>query len=229
MPFARPPSDTHTHAPRFPPTPTRPQVGIKVFQGEREMAADNKMLGQFDLVGIPPAPRGVPQVEVIFDIDANGIVNVTAKDKGTGKEQSIAIQSSGGLSDGEIERMVKQAEEYAATDKKRKEFIEAKNDGDSLVYSTEKSLAEHRAKLSAEDISEVEKALAETRAALGDEKQDAEALKAKVQKLQTAAMRIGSAMYKNSGASSSGSSGSDAPPPPPGGDAKDAEFTEKKQ
>ena len=203
------------------------QVGIKVFQGEREMASDNKMLGQFDLVGIPPAPRGVPQVEVIFDIDANGIVNVTAKDKGTGKEQSISIQSSGGLSDVEIERMVKQAEEYASSDKKRKEFIEAKNDGDSLLYSTEKSLAEHRAKLSAEDISEIEKALAETRTALGDDKRDAESLKAQVAKLQTAAMRIGSAMYKNTGGSSSSSS-EQPPPPPPGGDAKEAEFTDKK-
>ena len=153
---------------------------------------------QFDLVGLPPAPRGVPQIEVIFDIDANGIVHVSAKDKGTGKEQSIAIQSSGGLSDSEIEKMVRSAEEFAVADKKKKEFIEAKNDGDSLVYSTDKSLAEHKAKLSAEDITEIEKSLADTRAALSSD--DVEVLKAATAKLQTAAMRIGSAMYKNSGA-----------------------------
>ena len=124
------------------------QVGIKVFQGEREMASDNKLLGQFDLIGIPPAPRGVPQVEVTFDIDANGMVNVAAKDKATGKEQSIVIQSSGGLSEAEIEQMVTQAEQYAETDKKRKDLIEQRNDLDSLIYGTEKSLGEHKAKLS---------------------------------------------------------------------------------
>ena len=191
------------------------------------MAADNKMLGQFDLVGIPPAPRGVPQVEVIFDIDANGIVNVTAKDKGTNKEQSIVIQSSGGLSDSEIEKMVRQAEEFAAADRKKKEFIEAKNDADSLLHSTEKSLSEHRAKLSAEDISEIEKAVSEARAALSADKQDVEELKSKVQKLQTAAMRIGTAMYKNTGSSSSGATGAEGSKPAEG-DAKDAEFKDKK-
>src|SRR5690606_26676087 len=122
---------------------------IRVFQGEREMAADNKLLGQFDLVGIPPAPRGVPQIEVTFDIDANGIVNVSAKDKGTGKEQQIRIQASGGLSDADIQRMVKEAEQHAAEDKKRREVVEAKNHADSLIHSTEKNLKEHGDKVDA--------------------------------------------------------------------------------
>ena len=132
-------------------------VTIRVFQGEREMAADNKMLGQFDLVGIPPAPRGVPQIEVTFDIDANGIVNVSAKDKGTGKEQQIRIQASGGLSDAEIEKMVKDAEAHAEEDKKRRELVEARNQGEALVHSTEKAMAEHGAK-----VGEAEKAAIET-------------------------------------------------------------------
>jgi len=288
-------------------------VGIKVFQGEREMAADNKMLGacagcgwrelggrareggsnnappssssacsshppptppppssvclraagNFDLVGIPPAPRGVPQVEVIFDIDANGIVHVTAKDKGTGKEQSISIQSSGGLSEGEIEKvrarrgllweggasrcafacyprsmtppphhrppqMVRAAEEFAVADKKKKEFIEAKNDGDSLVYSTEKSLSEHKAKLSAEDITAIEAALADTRKALGTE--DVDALKASTQALQTAAMRIGTAMYKGAGGASSSGSAEGEPKQQQGadgGETKEGSFKDK--
>ena len=122
-------------------------VTIRVFQGEREMAADNKMLGQFDLVGIPPAPRGVPQIEVTFDIDANGIVNVSAKDKGTGKEQQIRIQASGGLSEADIEQMVKDAEAHAEEDKKRKAQVEAKNHAEALVHSTEKTLAEHGSKV----------------------------------------------------------------------------------
>jgi len=210
------------------------QVGVKVFQGEREMAADNKLLGQFDLVGLPPAPRGVPQVEVTFDIDANGMVHVTAKDKGTGKEQSIVIQSSGGLSSTEIERMVKEAESYAEADKAKKAFIDAKNDADSLLYSTEKSLTENKSKLSAEDITAVETALADTRKAL--EKGDAEDLKAKITALQTAAMRIGTAMYKNAGAGASAGAGADAGAGAgaggAGGDkgagAADAEFKDKK-
>merc|ERR1711871_1509719 len=133
------------------PTDNQTQVNIKVFQGEREMAADNKLLGQFNLTGIPPAPRGVPQIEVTFDIDANGILNVSAKDKATGKEQSIVIQSSGGLSDSDIEDMVRQAEENAEKDKERKQIIEARNEGDSLAYSTEKQVDEHGDKLSDED------------------------------------------------------------------------------
>jgi molecular chaperone DnaK len=203
-------------------------VGIKVFQGEREMASDNKLLGQFDLVGIPPAPRGIPQIEVTFDIDANGIVNVLAKDKGTGREQSIVIQSSGGLSEDEIQKMVRDAESFAEADKKKKAFIDAKNDADSLVYSTEKSMTEHKAKLSSEDITAIETALADTKKALSGD--DAEDLKAKTQALQTAAMRIGTAMYKNSGsaggASSSGAEGEKKPGAE--GETKEAEFNEKK-
>merc|ERR1719311_1723158 len=127
------------------------QVGIKVLQGEREMAADNKMLGQFDLVGIPPAPRGMPQIEVTFDIDANGIVNVSAKDKASGKQQQIRIQSSGGLSDSDIERMVKEAEQFATADADKKAKVEAKNEADSTVYTTEKTLFEHKDKVPQED------------------------------------------------------------------------------
>merc|ERR1740133_312094 len=148
----------------------QPQVGIKVLQGEREMAADNKLLGQFDLVGIPPAPRGTPQIEVTFDIDANGIVNVSAKDKASNKEQSVVIQSSGGLSDADIERMVHEAEANADADKQRKEMTEAKNDGDSLVYKTEKDLNEYREKLTSEEATEVEEALKKVKSLLEDER-----------------------------------------------------------
>jgi molecular chaperone DnaK len=144
-------------------------VTIRVFQGEREMAADNKMLGQFDLVGIPPAPRGVPQIEVTFDIDANGIVNVSAKDKGTGKEQQIRIQASGGLSDADIEKMVKDAEAHADEDKKRKELVEARNQGEALAHSTEKSLKDYGDKVSAEDKSAIETGIAELKTALEGE------------------------------------------------------------
>ena len=152
-------------------------VTIRVFQGEREMAADNKMLGQFDLVGIPPAPRGVPQVEVTFDIDANGIVNVSAKDKATNKEQQIRIQASGGLSDADIEKMVKDAEAHAADDKKRRELVDAKNQGEALIHSTEKSLEEYGDKVSAADKSAIEAAIAALKTAL--EGEDVEAIKAK--------------------------------------------------
>jgi molecular chaperone DnaK len=141
-------------------------VTIRVFQGEREMAADNKMLGQFDLVGLPPAPRGVPQVEVAFDIDANGIVNVSAKDKGTGKEQQIRIQASGGLSDNDIEKMVKDAEAHAEEDKKRKEQVEAKNHAEALIHSTEKSLAEHGSKVGEPERRAIEDALASLKEAV---------------------------------------------------------------
>jgi molecular chaperone DnaK len=168
-------------------------VTIRVFQGEREMAADNKMLGQFDLVGIPPAPRGVPQIEVTFDIDANGIVNVSAKDKGTGKEQQIRIQASGGLSEADIEKMVKDAEAHAAEDKKRRELVEAKNQADALVHTTEKSLAEYGSKVSEADRSAIENALSDLKEALkGDE---ADAIKAKAQTLAQASMKLGEAMY----------------------------------
>ncbi len=171
-------------------------VTIRVFQGEREMAADNKLLGQFDLVGLPPAPRGVPQIEVTFDIDANGIVNVQAKDKGTGKEQQIRIQASGGLSDAEIEQMVKDAESHAEEDKKRRELVEAKNQAEALVHSTEKALAEHGDKVGAEEKSAIETALAELKTAA--EGEDAADIQAKSQVLAQASMKLGEAMYKAS-------------------------------
>jgi len=169
-------------------------VTIRVFQGERPMAADNKILGQFDLMGIPPAPRGMPQVEVTFDIDANGIVHVTAKDKATNKEQSIRIQANGGLSDDDINRMVKEAEANATADKARKELVEAKNQGDAAVHSTEKSLAEHGDKVSAEDKGAIEAALADLKSAL--EGEDAADISAKTNALAQAAMKLGEAMYK---------------------------------
>ena len=169
-------------------------VTIRVFQGEREMAADNKILGQFDLVGIPPAPRGVPQVEVTFDIDANGIVSVTAKDKATGKEQQIRIQASGGLSDADIDKMVKDAEAHAADDKKRREIVEAKNAGESLVHQTEKSLADYGDKVSAADKSAVEAAIASLKTKL--EGEDPEAIQSATNELMQASMKLGEAMYK---------------------------------
>jgi len=171
-------------------------VTIRVFQGEREMAADNKLLGQFDLVGIPSAPRGVPQIEVGFDIDANGIVNVTAKDKGTGKEQQIRIQASGGLSDDDIEKMVKDAEANADADKKRKESVEAKNQGEALVHSAEKNLEEHGDKVSEDDKKAIETAIAELKTAL--EGDDIEAITAKTQALTEASMKLGEQIYKAS-------------------------------
>ena len=171
-------------------------VTIRVFQGEREMAADNKVLGQFDLVGIPPAPRGMPQIEVTFDIDANGIVNVSAKDKGTGKEQQIQIKASGGLDDAEIEKMVKDAENNAEADKEKRKRVEAHNHLDSLVHSTENSLKEHGEQLEEGDKSAIESALEDGKAALGDETLDAEALQEKAESLSTASMKLGEAMYK---------------------------------
>ncbi|MBY0381432.1 MAG: molecular chaperone DnaK [Xanthobacteraceae bacterium] len=169
-------------------------VTIRVFQGEREMAADNKALGQFDLMGIPPAPRGMPQIEVTFDIDANGIVNVSAKDKATNKEQQIRIQASGGLSEADIEKMVKDAEANAVEDKKRREAVDAKNHADALVHSTEKALAEHGAKVSEGDRKAIEDGLADLREALkGD---DAEAIKTKANTLAQASMKLGEAMYQ---------------------------------
>lgn len=169
-------------------------VTIRVFQGEREMAADNKMLGQFDLVGIPPAPRGVPQIEVTFDIDANGIVNVSAKDKGTGKEQQIRIQASGGLSDSDIDKMVKEAEQFADEDKKRRAGAEARNQAESLIHSTERQLAEHGDKVSAEVKTEIETALAEAKSAV--EGGDPDAMTEKTNALSQAAMKLGQAIYE---------------------------------
>jgi molecular chaperone DnaK len=169
-------------------------VTIKVFQGEREMAADNKLLGQFDLQGIPPAPRGVPQIEVTFDIDANGIVSVSAKDKATGKEQQIRIQAKSGLSDSDIERMVKDAEAHAEEDRKRREAVEARNQLDALVHSTDKTLKENGDKVGPGEKSDVEAALAEARTAM--EGQDADAIRSASEKLSQAAMKMGEALYK---------------------------------
>ncbi|MBI4725172.1 MAG: molecular chaperone DnaK [Rhodomicrobium sp.] len=183
-------------------------VTIRVFQGEREMAADNKLLGQFDLVGIPPAPRGVPQIEVTFDIDANGIVNVSALDKATNKAQSIRIQASGGLSDSEIDRMVKEAETHAAADKQRRELVEAKNQAEALVHSTEKTLQDLGDKVSDSDRRSVEAALAELKTASAGE--DASRITAKADDLAKAAMKLGEALYRQSGgeAAQAGSGGS---------------------
>ncbi len=173
-------------------------VTIRVFQGEREMAADNKLLGQFDLVGIPGAPRGVPQIEVTFDIDANGIVNVSAKDKATNKEQQIRIQASGGLSDSDIDKMVKDAESHAAEDKKRRELIDAKNHGEAMIHTTQKSLEEFGAKVAQSDKSAVEAAISALKSAL--EGEDTEAIKARTNDLAQASMKLGEAMYKAQGA-----------------------------
>ena len=171
-------------------------VTIRVFQGEREMAADNKMLGQFDLMGIPPAPRGMPQIEVTFDIDANGIVNVSARDKGTGKEQQISIKASGGLSDEDIEKMVKDAEAHAEEDKKKRDAVEAKNQAESLLHSSEKSLAEHGDKVSADVKQEIETAIADLKTAI--EGGDGEDIKAKSEALANASMKLGQAIYEAS-------------------------------
>jgi molecular chaperone DnaK len=205
-------------------------VTIRVFQGEREMAADNKMLGQFDLVGLPPAPRGVPQVEVAFDIDANGIVNVSAKDKGTGKEQQIRIQASGGLSDNDIEKMVKDAEAHAEEDKKRKEQVEAKNHAEALIHSTEKSLAEHGSKVGEPERRAIEDALASLKEAVkGD---NAEDIKTKTNALAQASMKLGEAMYAQAqkdqagGPGAPGAPGGTASGAAPKDDVVDAEFTE---
>jgi molecular chaperone DnaK len=199
-------------------------VTIRVFQGEREMAADNKILGQFDLVGIPPAPRGVPQIEVTFDIDANGIVNVSAKDKGTGKEQQIRIQASGGLSDADIEKMVKDAEAHSAEDKERRGLVEAKNQGEALLHSTEKSLKDYGDKVSAADKGAIETALADLKSAI--EGDDSAAIKEKTATLAQASMKLGEAMY-----AASQSPGADAQPGEDGASAKnedvvDADFEE---
>jgi molecular chaperone DnaK len=174
------------------------------------MAAHNKLLGQFDLVGIPPAPRGVPQIEVTFDIDANGLVNVSAKDKATGKEQQIRIQASGGLDEKEIERMVQEAEEHAEEDKKRRAQIEARNHADSLIYSTEKSLGEYGDKIGAEDRSAIEQAVSDLRGVLDSE--DVDDIKAKTEALAQASMKLGEAMYKAQADGADGGDGGDGQP-----------------
>ena len=206
-------------------------VTIRVFQGEREMAADNKLLGQFDLVGIPPAPRGTPQIEVTFDIDANGIVNVSAKDKSTGKEQQIKIQASGGLSDDEIDKMVKDAEANAETDKKKREEVDVKNQADSLVFQVEKNLKEHGDKISSEDKSKIEADLNDLKEAV--EKNDLDLIKTKTQELTQSSMKMGEAMYKDQQANGApGAESGDQPQPddkadaPKDDDVIDADFEE---
>ncbi|MFN2258814.1 MAG: molecular chaperone DnaK [Parasphingopyxis sp.] len=205
-------------------------VTIRVFQGEREMAADNKLLGQFDLVGIPPAPRGVPQIEVTFDIDANGIVNVSAKDKGTGKEQQIKIQASGGLSDADIDGMVQEAEKFAEEDKKRRENAEAKNQAESLVHTTEQQLKEHEDKVEADLKSQLEAKIAETREAI--EGDDPQAMKTKSEELAQLAMQMGQKIYEQQQAeggaegAGEGEGGSETGAEAGDEDVVDAEFSE---
>ena len=207
------------------------EVTVKVLQGEREMAEDNKLLGEFNLVGIPPAPRGVPQIEVSFDIDANGIVNVSARDKGTGKEQSIVIQSSGGLSEEEIQNMIRESESFADADKKKKEIIETRNESDNLIYNTEKQLKEYGKKLDDTTKQNVQKALDELRAST--QGNDMEAMKAKLEEAKKQIMSIGEMLYKNKGpeAAAAAGTGADASANTGAGNKKedvvDAEFTEK--
>ena len=179
-------------------------VTIRVFQGEREMASDNKALGQFDLVGIPPSPRGMPQIEVGFDIDANGIVNVSAKDKATGKEQQIQIKASGGLSDDDINRMVNEADQHAAEDKARREAVEARNQADSLIYATEKSLEEHGDKLGEDDRTAIDTTLADLKTEVEKEDADATAIAAKTEALNKASMKLGEVMYAQATAEAAG-------------------------
>jgi molecular chaperone DnaK len=202
-------------------------VTIRVFQGEREMAADNKLLGQFDLVGIPPAPRGVPQIEVTFDIDANGIVNVSATDKATGKEQSIRIQASGGLSEADIDRMVKEAESHAEEDKKRRELVEMRNHGEALVHSTERMLKEYGDKVPQGDKALVENAVSELKSAL--EGEDKDRIKEKVDALAQASMKLGEAMYQASqGAAGGGGEGPSEAAGGPQDNVVDVDFEEVK-
>jgi len=203
------------------------QVQIKVLQGERKMAADNKSLGQFDLVGIPPSPRGMPQIEVAFDIDADGILNVSAKDKHTGKEQSIVIRSSGGLSDAEIEQMVRDAEQNAAADEERRSLVEAKNEVESLVFSTEKNLAEHGEKISASLKEEIEAAVADAKGAKDSE--DLEVVTAKKEALSAVSLKIGQEIYGGGSGDSSGGSETDTDKDEKKDDkAEEADFKEKK-
>jgi len=192
-------------------------VGIKVLQGEREMAVNNKLLGEFELVGIPPAPRGTPQIEVSFDIDQNGIVNVSAKDKATNKENQIVIQSSGGLSDDEIERMVQEAKANEEADKAKREVTEARNDADSLIYQCEKSMTDLGDKVSADHKSAVQDAIKDVRAVLESDSDDLDEIKGKLEGLQKAQAELAQAAYSNADSGSSDS-----------GAGEDAEFSEKK-
>jgi molecular chaperone DnaK (HSP70) len=199
------------------------QVGVRVLQGEREMATDNKLLGEFELVGIPPAPRGVPQIEVTFDIDANGIVTVSAKDKATSKEQAITIRSSGGLTEDEIQKMVREAEMHAQKDQEKKTLIDARNAADSTIYSVEKSLSEYKGKLPSDVVSEIESAVADLKKAMTSD--DAEDIKAKTDAATAASLKIGQNVQQQAGGSSSGSQGGSE-----GGDqAAEAEYEEVKK
>jgi molecular chaperone DnaK len=200
-------------------------VTIRVLQGEREMAADNKLLGNFNLEGIPPAPRGVPQIEVTFDIDANGIVNVSAKDKATSKEQKITIQASGGLTEAEIQQMVREAEAHASEDKKRREAVESRNQAESLIHATEKQVAEHGASVDAGIKKDIESAIADLKAAL--EKDDTAVIKTRSQALAAAAMKLGEAIYAKSQAGAGADAKADAGTKG-GDDVVDADFEEVK-
>jgi len=202
----------------------QPAVTIRVFQGEREMANDNKLLGNFELSGIAPAPRGIPQIEVAFDIDANGIVNVSAKDKGTGKEQKIQIQASGGLSDDEIQKMIKEAEANREADKKKREEVDAKNHADSLIASTEQSLKEHGAKILEADKKAIEKDISDLREAVKSD--NTEDIKNKTQNLMTSSMKLGEAIYKEQ--QQAGSQKDATPNNDDKKDVVDAEFEEVK-
>jgi molecular chaperone DnaK len=204
-------------------------VTIRVSQGEREMAADNKLLGQFDLVGIPPAPRGVPQIEVTFDIDANGIVHVSAKDKATAKEQSIRIKASGGLSDAEIQNMVKDAEAHAGEDKKKRELVEAKNQAEALVHATEKQLSENSSNAAVAAVKDdIEKAVAATKEAIASD--DADKIKSSTTALAQVAMKIGEAIYSAKGGSEAeaGEAGSGGDGAAGSDNVVDADFEEVK-
>ena len=205
----------------------QPAVSIKVLQGEREMASDNKILGNFELVGIPPAPRGTPQIEVSFDIDANGIVNVSAKDKGTGKEQKIQIQASGGLSEEEIKKMVKEAEANKEADKKKRDSVDARNQADSLVFSTEKSLKEHGDKISAEEKNAIETGITDLKKSL--EGTDIEDIKKKTQNLIQVSMKLGEAVYKSQQKPEAKTEGDKQPKPDEKDSVVDADFEDVKE
>merc|ERR1719401_1075737 len=185
------------------------QVGIKVFQGEREMAADNKLLGQFDLVGLPPAPRGVPQIEVSFDIDANGVVNVGAVDKSTGKKQSVTVRTSGGLSDAEIERMVQEAEQMRDADNKKKEGVTAKNDAETLCYQVEKQLPELKDKMSTADADDLKKKMEDLRTSLTGDDIDPEEIKSKTKELQEVSWKVTQQAYQQSSSEDTGDASSE--------------------
>merc|ERR1712151_148516 len=199
-------------------------VGIKVFQGEREMAADNKLLGQFDLVGLPPAPRGVPQIEVSFDIDANGTVNVSATDKSTGKKQSVTVRTSGGLSDADIERMVQEAEQMRESDEKRKEAVQVKNDGETLCYQVEKQLTDLKDKISSDDASDLKKKMEELRTAMADDSADPDDLKTKTKDLQEASWKVTQQAYQQGDASEDSGDAKES-----SGENKDSKFEEKEK